>query len=193
VTSTAYGPVLARAVLLLTVPIALVAGCTSGPAAEPTPSATVATTTAAPTPTPTPTASAGFTAADEAAILDVWKTYLATYESAYSAMDPDPEPWKAVGTEELIALQTKQIKAYKKDGITFDGARSARDVTVTSTGPDAAVVRACLDESAWKGRMGDEPLPPRPNDVYPTAIDAIRVDGAWLLSPTAKQPSGETC
>jgi hypothetical protein len=194
VTSTAFGPRLARAVLVATLPLALVVGCTSDPE-EPTPSSTVAATTEAPTttPTPTPTTTGGLAAADEAAILDAWNTYLTTYESAYSSMDPDPEPWKAFGTAELIALQVKQINAYKDGDITFDGTRSASDVTVEGKGPDVAVIRACLDESRWKGEMGGEPLPPRPRDVYPMAIEAIRVDGTWLLSPTAKQPEGDTC
>jgi hypothetical protein len=195
VTSTALGPRLVRAALVVTLPIAaLVAGCTSDPE-EPTPSSTVAATTEAPTitPTPEPATTGGLAPADEAAILDAWNTYLTTYESAYSSMDPDPGPWKAFGTEELIALQVKQINAYKDGGITFEGTRSARDVTVEGKGPDVAVIRACLDESGWKGEMDGEPLPPRPRDVYPTAIEAIRVGGTWLLSPTAKQPEGETC
>ena len=157
-------------------------GCTSS-AQEP-PGLTASPTVSA-TPTPEPTDD---TAAEEAAILDVYYRYWDAIVAADGG-NPDPALFAGIATgahvEELIA----RARQYQEWGVAMEGEPSFSNVTVAIDG-EVATVWACVDSSAWVmpgAETGNFDL------VNPGGSRLERIEGAWIVTDSAKPPGDFTC
>lgn len=157
------------------------AGCTS--AAEEPPGLTASPTVSA-TPTPEPTDD---TAAEEAAILDVYYRYWDATVAAQRG-NPDPTLFADNTRGQLVEEELATAQQYVDLGISRDGEPTISDVLVEAD-EEAADVWACVDNSTWV-------VPEAQGEsvgVLPTGLHLELMDGAWFVTDYVTPPADFTC
>ena len=174
----------ARAVVVLVVGGVLMAGLVGCTSSAKEPPGLTASPTVSVTPTPEPTDD---TAAEEAAILDVYYRY---WDAIVAAERGNPAPALFVGiaqgahVEEEIA-QARQFQEY---GIVREGEPAFSNVTVMVDG-ESALVWACVDNSAWVVPDVETTVKP----VQPGGVRLETIDGSWIVTETSRPPADFTC
>ena len=174
----------ARAVVVLVVGGVLTAGLVGCTSSAQEPPRLTASPTVSVTPTPEPTED---TAAEEAAILDVYYGYWAATVAAQRG-NPDPTLFADNTRGQLVEEELATARQYVDLGISREGEPAISNVVVEAD-DEAAEVWACVDNSTWVVPEAQGELV----GVLPTGLHLEFVDGAWFVTDYVSPPVDFTC